>query len=76
MKRGVIQGRLFFDPRNDIVDELNNVVRESQWDILEFHQEKLSLEDSFILLTQGNKVSDSASTETEEVLQSDKGGAE
>jgi len=51
-KRGVVQCHLLFDPRVDILDELNKTIREAGWDIVEFHQEKLSLEDSFILLTQ------------------------
>jgi len=54
-KKGIVQYHLFFDPRFDIIEDLNNVIRESKWDIVEFHREKLSLEDSFILLTQSNK---------------------
>ncbi|MEE4310267.1 MAG: ATP-binding cassette domain-containing protein [candidate division KSB1 bacterium] len=53
-KRGVVQAHLFFKPGKDITSDLNATIRESGWDIVEFHQEKLSLEDSFILLTKGN----------------------
>jgi ABC-2 type transport system ATP-binding protein len=53
--RGALQCQLFYDSKHDIIGELNNLIRDSKWDILEFHPEKLSLEDSFIMLTQGNK---------------------
>ena len=62
-KRGTVQYHLFFDPRNDIIDDLNKIIRESKWDIVEFHREKLSLEDSFILLTQGSEENDKPGTE-------------
>jgi len=57
-KKGVIQCHLFYDPQKDILEDLNKVIREAQWDVLEFHQEKLSLEDSFIRLTQGENVAE------------------
>ena len=76
-KRGTVRYHLFFDPRNDITDDLNQVIRESNWDIVEFHREKISLEDSFILLTQGTKKSSAENTQqtATEVQQNEKGGA-
>lgn len=49
--RGVTGCHLYHDPADDIVTALNTAVREHQWDILEFHRERLSLEESFIRLT-------------------------
>ncbi len=57
-KRGIVQAQLFYNPRNDIMEDLNQIIHEAKWDVVEFHQEKLSLEDSFILLTRGNRSTD------------------
>ena len=75
-QRGLVQCHLLFNPRDDIIDVLNKIVRESQWDIVEFHQEKLSLEDSFILLTQGNKENKETASEDEKETEpkSEEGG--
>lgn len=75
--RGLVQCQLFFDPRNDVIDDLNKIIRDSQWDIVEFHREKLSLEDSFILLTQGDKKSTETGSEDEEkkATEAQEGGA-
>jgi hypothetical protein len=66
--RGVVSSQLFFNPKHDIIPGLNEVIREAGWDIMEFHPEKLSLEDSFLLLTEGG------SEEEKETVQ-EKGGA-
>ena len=51
MPRGVVGCHLYHDPKDDIVAALNKVIRDRKWDILEFHRERLSLEESFIRLT-------------------------
>ena len=51
-KRGEVGAHLYFKATVDSIDLLNNLIRERDWKILEFHPEKLSLEDSFIRLTQ------------------------
>ncbi|MBN2010175.1 ATP-binding cassette domain-containing protein [candidate division KSB1 bacterium] len=51
--RGVISCQLFYNPSKDILPELNQVIRDAGWDILELHPEKMSLEASFIMLTEG-----------------------
>jgi len=51
-RRGEIGAHLFFKSTVDSIGKLNDLVRENKWEILEFHPEKLSLEDSFIRLTQ------------------------
>jgi len=51
LPKGVVGCHIFHDPKDDIVKTLNNMIRENEWDILEFHREKLSLEESFIRLT-------------------------
>lgn len=59
-ERGVTRCTLSYDASKDLIADLNRVIREAQWDILEFHPEKLSLEDSFILLTQGGSAEERA----------------
>jgi len=51
-KRGEIGAHLFFKSSVDPITRVNDFIREQNWKILEFHPEKLSLEDSFIRLTQ------------------------
>lgn len=51
-RRGEVGCHLFFSPKIDSTTKLNELIREHGWEILEFHPEKLSLEDSFIRLTQ------------------------
>ncbi len=51
--RGVVRCQLFHKPDVDIIVPLNEVIREAGWDVLELHPDKLSLEDSFIRLTEG-----------------------
>jgi len=50
----VVSAKLTYDNQHPVLDELNRIIRASKWDIIELHQEKLSLEDSFIQLTRGN----------------------
>ena len=68
--RGVVGCHLYYPPKKDIMDELNSLIRSQGWDIVEFQQEKLSLEESFIRLTQS-----SDSHETSEPSASKEGGA-
>lgn len=73
----VVDAQLVYDPHHPILDDLNRTIREAKWDILELHPEKLSLEDSFILLTRGSMETveehEAAVTTTED---DSKGGAE
>ncbi len=73
VRKNLVQCHIFFKPQVDILDSLNNAIRENNWDVVEFHQEKLSLEDSFILLTQGGN-SNSDKSKSDEIT--DEGGAE
>ncbi len=50
--RGVVSAHLLFPLKKDIIPELNKVIQENKWTLLEFQPEKLSLEESFIRLTQ------------------------
>jgi ABC-2 type transport system ATP-binding protein len=50
--RGITGCHLYYSPKKDILSKLNGVLRSKKWDIVEFQQEKLSLEESFIRLTQ------------------------
>jgi len=70
-KRGEIGAHLFFKSSADPVSKLNDLIREQNWNILEFHPEKLSLEDSFIRLTQSTGSNNEQAEET-----SEEGGAE
>jgi len=49
--RGVVGCKLYFKPSVDIITPLNKIIRNHKWDLLNFHQEKISLEESFIRLT-------------------------
>lgn len=68
--RGVVGCHLYYSPKRDIMGELNSLIRSQGWDIVEFQQEKLSLEESFIRLTQS-----SDSDETPKLPASKEGGA-
>ncbi len=57
-ERGVTRCVLSYEVGKDLISDLNRIIRDAQWDIVEFHQEKLSLEDSFILLTRGGSEED------------------
>lgn len=60
-RRGEVAAHLFFKSNIDPVEKLNEFIRSHNWEILEFHPEKLSLEDAFIRLTQGNGTEGAAS---------------
>lgn len=49
--RGEIAAHVYSDPKVDLTAKINDVIQEHKWTILEFQQERLSLEDSFIRLT-------------------------
>jgi ABC-2 type transport system ATP-binding protein len=72
-RRGEIGAHLFFKSSVDSVGKLNDLVRDNKWEILEFHPEKLSLEDSFIRLTQSTGSNDGGSKRAESV--NEEGGA-
>jgi ABC-2 type transport system ATP-binding protein len=55
--RGIVGAHLFSSFKTDLVGQLNDLIQNQKWSIVEFTREKLSLEDSFIKLTQGSAVS-------------------
>lgn len=50
-QRGIVSCHIAYAPGQDIVQELNDVIRKAKWDITAFQQEAMSLEESFIRLT-------------------------
>ncbi len=54
--RGVIGAHFFSSFKTDLIGQLNDLIRNQKWSIVEFTREKLSLEDSFIKLTQGSSI--------------------
>ncbi len=64
-RRGEVGAHLFFKSSVDSIAKLNDLIRENKWEILEFHPEKLSLEDSFIRLTQSAGSNENHSKPTE-----------
>jgi ABC-2 type transport system ATP-binding protein len=52
--RGVTVCNIYYSHGTDLIVPLNQLIREKKWDVVEFHQSKLSLEDSFIRLTQSS----------------------
>lgn len=74
--RGTAGCHIYYSVQADIIPKLNQVIRESKWDLLEFQREKLSLEDSFIRLTKSSP-KPSEPSETERNTEKEKeGGAE
>ena len=57
VSRGVIGCHVFAAHKIDLVEKLNDLIRDRKWNIIEFQREKISLEDSFIKLTQSNDAS-------------------
>lgn len=49
--RGVVGCHIYYTAKIDMISRLNILIREQEWNLVEFQQEKLSLEDSFIRLT-------------------------
>jgi ABC-2 type transport system ATP-binding protein len=72
-RRGEIGAHLFFKSSVDSIGKLNDLIRDNKWEILEFHPEKLSLEDSFIRLTQSTGSNEHEFKQAE--LASEEGGA-
>lgn len=72
--RGVIGGHLFTSSKHDIIPKINELIREHNWDILEFQQEKLSLEDSFIRLTQSDDDAEESASVEPESQKTEEGG--
>ncbi|MBN1780973.1 ATP-binding cassette domain-containing protein [bacterium] len=52
--RGTVGGHIFYASGKDILPDLNQVIREQNWDVVDFSQERLSLEESFIRLTRSS----------------------
>ncbi|MCK5149257.1 ATP-binding cassette domain-containing protein [bacterium] len=52
LKRGIIGAHIYHDPKEDLVTPLNEVIHRAKWTVLALQQERLSLEESFIRLTQ------------------------
>ena len=52
--RGSSAAHIFSAPKTDLLEAVNEVMKKQKWTVLEFQQEKLSLEDTFIRLTQGS----------------------
>ncbi len=50
--RGIVGAHVFAGHNVDLVEVLNQLIREHNWTVVEFQREKISLEDSFIKLTQ------------------------
>jgi len=71
-KRGEVGAHLFFKSSADPISRMNDLMSEQNWNLLEFHPEKLSLEDSFIRLTQSTGSNEEQAKETT----SAEGGAE
>ena len=54
--RGVVTAHLMYPVKTDLIEKINQVVQEQKWSLFEFQPEKLSLEDSFIRLTQSQNL--------------------
>ncbi len=54
-KRGVTGAHLYYTGKIDMTEKLNELIQEHKWKVTEFHPEKLSLENTFIRLTQSNE---------------------
>ncbi|HDQ44981.1 MAG TPA: ATP-binding cassette domain-containing protein [bacterium] len=55
LPRGVVGAHLFSEAKVDLTGKLNELIREKKWDIFNFTPEQMSLEDTFIRLTSGDK---------------------
>ncbi|OQX95832.1 hypothetical protein B6I21_03355 [candidate division KSB1 bacterium 4572_119] len=71
--RGVVGCHVYADHKVDLAAKLNDLVRKQKWDILEFQREKISLEDSFIKLTQSTASNSESANPKKETRE---GGAE
>ncbi len=60
--RNIVGCHIYYNPAKiDMVAELNKIIRERKWDILDFRRERLSLEESFIRLTQSSDLKNGSS---------------
>jgi len=64
-KRGVTGAHLYYSGKIDMTEKLNELIQENKWKVVEFHPEKLSLENTFIRLTQSNESEKQAETKGE-----------
>ena len=71
--RGVVGCHVFAPHHVDLVEKLNDLIREQKWNVVEFQRERISLEESFIKLTQATS---STSQTTDSSSQNEEGGAE
>jgi len=74
--KGIVGCHLYFTAKTDLLPQINQIVRERSWDILEFQREKLSLEDSFIRLTKSRGNDSGEDTVNTEPSPDEEGGAE
>ena len=74
--RGVVGCHLYYSAKKDIIDKLNDLIREHKWDLVEFQREKLSLEESFIRLTRSEKLTQEQAANSKKISTAMKGGAE
>ncbi len=74
--RGVVGCHVYAPFKVNLVEKLNELVRDQKWDVVEFVPEKLSLEDSFIRLTTSNAKSESKKEVKETSATEVEGGAE
>lgn len=72
LPRGVAGCHVFASHKIDLVEKLNGLIREQKWTIIDFQREKISLEDSFIKLTQ-TETAESSAVDT--AVASEEGGA-
>jgi ABC-2 type transport system ATP-binding protein len=74
--RGIVGCHVYFKPKFDLVGRLNEIVRLQKWDVVEFQQEKLSLEESFIRLTRSTETEEESVEQESEEVADEEGGAE
>jgi len=74
--RGVVGCHLYYTAKIDMIAKLNQLIRDQNWDLVEFQREKLSLEDSFIRLTKTSKPDTEESEKPENDNSGEEGGTE
>lgn len=57
--RGQTAAHLYYPPKEDILEALNQLIRSKKWMVVEFQQEQISLEETFIRLTSSSSESGS-----------------
>ena len=72
-RRGIVGAHVYYPHNLDILTKLNEIIRSNSWDVMEFRQEKLSLEESFIRLTQSTTPAEEDKTEQAKIKE--EGGA-